>query len=507
MTARTARRVLPSLLLALALMAPAPSAATPRTASGAVADIPTGARVPRVARARIANVSSAGGPVLHSNRTHLIFWQPSGSGLSFERGYVALVKTFLRQVAADSGLPGNIFGLTGQYRDADGPAVYDSTYAGAVLDTDPLPPGGCAEPPPPRLGGQGPGWTMCVSDQQLQDELIRVVTAHRLPTRPTDVFFLVTPNGLGDCFGTGPSGCALGGLSNDGYCGYHQITQATGILYAVIPYNAVANHCQSANPRPNSSPADPTISTVAHELAEIVTDPLGTSWLDASQSGAGDLEIADLCLTRYGPLLGGSAGASAYDQLIHGGRYFIQELWSNADGRCLPAARADSVSVTVPRTVPGDRRLTLRSTALAAHGRIVSFSWSFGDGARGSGRRVWHAYAGTGRYAISLRTTDSWGNRASVSRPVTVTRPGPPTARISGGPRRVTGLRGVRFRFASDAAIARFYCRVDRQAWVGCRSPYSSSPLARGPHTFAVRARDTFGQLGRAAAVYRFTAL
>ena len=471
-----------------------------------VADVPTGAHVPNNPRARVAEVPSGGGPVLHSNRTHLIFWQPAGSGLRFEPGYAALIKRFLRQVAADSRRPGNIFGLTGQYGDAHGPAAYDSTYAGAVLATDPLPPGGCAEPPPPQLGGQGPGWNACVSDQQLQDELTRVVSARRLPTSATDVFLILTPEGLGDCFGSGPDGCALGGLGNEGYCGYHQSTQAGGVLYAVIPYNAVANHCQSDNPRPNSSPADPTISTLAHELAEIVTDPLGTSWFEPGQNGAGDVEIADLCLTRYGPALGGAGGAAAYDQVIHGGRYFIQELWSNADGRCLPAAQADSASFRAPATVPGDRRFTLSGVARAAHGRIVSYSWSFGDRDRGAGRRVWHAYAGSGRYTIGLRTTDSWGNRADVSRTVTVMRPGPPSTRITGGPMRASSLSGVGFRFSSDAVIARFACRVDRQAWVPCRSPYWTSRLARGRHSFAVRARDTFGQLGRPAAVYRFAA-
>ncbi len=28
-----------------------------------------------------------GGPVLHSNRTHPIFWEPAGSGLTFDPGY------------------------------------------------------------------------------------------------------------------------------------------------------------------------------------------------------------------------------------------------------------------------------------------------------------------------------------------------------------------------------------------------------------------------------------
>ena len=77
----------------------------------------------------------------------------------------------------------------------------------------------------------------------------------------------------------GSSSCALGG-SATGYCGYHSET-ANGILYAVIPYNAVPGHCQSSNPRPNASTADPTISTISHEHNETVTDPDGNAWIDA----------------------------------------------------------------------------------------------------------------------------------------------------------------------------------------------------------------------------------
>jgi hypothetical protein len=496
--ARSARGLAPS--LALALIAPAGSGAATRMAAGVVPDIPTGAHAPHVAPARVTDVSSGGGPVLHWSRTHVIFWAPGNSRLSFEPGYTALVETFLSQAAADSHLPSNVFGLTGQYVGGGAPAAYDSRYAGAVLDTDPLPLNGCDEPLSPLLGGDGPGWTVCVSDQQLQNELTREVAARRLPRSASDVYLLLTPKGLGDCFGVGPDSCALGGSSNNGYCGYHQTTDATGILYAVIPYNAVANHCQSGNPRPNSSPADPTISTVAHELAEIVTDPQGTAWIDSSQN-----EIADLCITDYGPPLAGSGGAAAYDELIHGGRYFIQELWSNADGRCMPAARADAVSFTMPRTVPGDRSLMLTGEARSAHGRIASYRWSFGDRGGTSGRRVSHAYTRAGRYTLRLRTTDSWGNWAFASRAIAVTVPRPPVTRITSAPAPRTRMTRVRFRFTSDAAAVSFYCRVDGQVWARCGSPFSTSPLTRGQHTFSVRARDTFGQLGPVAPVERFT--
>jgi hypothetical protein len=180
-----------------------------------------------------------GGLVLNTNRTHLIFWQPSGSGLMFDPGYIPLVEQFLGDVAAASHSTSNEYGITGEYYDVAGPAAYASTYGGAVLDTDPLPPNGCTEP---ALTGP-PGWSTCLTDAQLQAELLHVISIDHLPHGQTNIFFLVTPNGFGSCTDSSSSSCALGG-SDNGYCGYHSAT-ASGIVYAVIPYNAVSGHSRT----------------------------------------------------------------------------------------------------------------------------------------------------------------------------------------------------------------------------------------------------------------------
>src|SRR5579875_3619033 len=60
------------------------------------------ARIRRAPDAYQATVTYGGGPVLHWNRTHVIVWQPAGSGLSFEPGYESLVVSFLRNVATAS---------------------------------------------------------------------------------------------------------------------------------------------------------------------------------------------------------------------------------------------------------------------------------------------------------------------------------------------------------------------------------------------------------------------
>jgi hypothetical protein len=372
--------------------------------AGVERDLPTGATV-RAAAARARISYQSGGRVLHSSRTHLIFWQPAGSGLTFDRGYTTLIERFMARSAAASHSTTNVYGLTGQYHDPAGPAAYAATYRGAVLDSDPLPGNRCHEP-----STGPPEWKVCLTDDQLQAEIERVVAADRLPRGSTDVYYLVTPNGFGDCLDSSSMSCALGG-ARSGYCGYHLVT-GSGILYAVIPYNAIAGHCQSGNPRPNHSTADPALSTLAHEQTEVVTDPDGTAW----SAGDGE-EIADICLQDFGRRLGGTGG-SAWNEVIAGGHYYLQEVWSNADERCAARAAGDRVSVRGPRRVRTGRRASFAARAVAPARRIVGWWWSFGA-RRARASHVWRV---PGRYRVVVRITDSWGDWGFAARSVRVTR-------------------------------------------------------------------------------------
>jgi PKD domain len=396
-------------VLCLVLLAASAASAQGKRLAGVVADAGGhGVRISRAVPARAGDLPYGGGPVLHANRTHVIFWEPTGSGLSFEPGYESLVEAFLHNVAAASRSAGNVYGLTGQYRDSSGPAVYDSAYGGAVIATDRLPPSGCQEP------ATGPGWQVCLTDSQLQREIEHVVRADHLPTGPRDVYFLLTPDGLGDCSDSSSSSCALGGDQN-GYCGYHSETNDGLVLYAVIPYNAVSGHCQSNNPRPNNSTADPALSTISHEHSELITDPLGNAWIDESSGN----EDGDLCLSSFGPSIGGS-GAAAWNESINGGHYYLQEEWSNANQGCAPRARPDSVSFRASTPTSKAWLLSFLGKARPGSGSIVAYRWFFGDSGRGTGRVASHSYTRAGRYRVILRTTDSWGNWTFYARTVAV---------------------------------------------------------------------------------------
>jgi hypothetical protein len=55
-------------------------------------------------------------------------------------------------------------------------------------------------------------------------------------------------------------------------------------------------------------------------------------------------------------------------------------------------------------------------------GRIVSYSWSFGDGKRGSGAKARHAYRRAGHYTVTLTVTDAAGHTATLRKRITVRR-------------------------------------------------------------------------------------
>ncbi len=404
---------------------------------GVTPDIPTGAQIPHPALAPSAlNLDYQGGPVMHSNRTHIIFWNPTNCSFdshacSYDSGYQALVSGFLANVAADSHKATNVFAITGQYHDLTGHAIYDSTYAGALNDADAAPGNGCTLP-----AAAPAGWGTCLTDSQIKAELSSFISSHGLPDGPTDLYFVVTPEGFGSCFGSGPMDCSLGGAANAGYCGYHSFsgnTMAVPALFANIPFNAEPNHCQSGNPRPNGSTADPSLSTLSHELSEAITDPFPagagnpqTGWVDSNPSSPTyQEEIGDLCAQSFGSVLG-STSFGVYDELIGSGHYLLQEEWSNEDagGSCQPRDEVDSVHATGPSSGIAGVPASFAGSGVDPDGSVSTLQWNFGDGsALASGTHVAHSFPHGGRFTVTFAIQDVAGQRASVSRTITIASP------------------------------------------------------------------------------------
>jgi PKD repeat protein len=89
-------------------------------------------------------------------------------------------------------------------------------------------------------------------------------------------------------------------------------------------------------------------------------------------------------------------------------------------------------------------------------GTITNYSWQFGDGSSGSGVRPSHQFRSAGDYQVTLTVTDDRNLSASVTRTVTVSAAGLPTADFSFSPTRPGPKQVVFFNgSASKAATGR----------------------------------------------------
>ena len=77
-----------------------------------------------------------------------------------------------------------------------------------------------------------------------------------------------------------------------------------------------------------------------------------------------------------------------------------------------------------------------------------------------------------------------------------------PNTRLTARPRRATKSRAATFRFVSTEPPGSFACKLDRAPWRPCRSPKMYRKLAKGSHSFRVRAADAAGNVDRTPAVW-----
>jgi PKD repeat protein len=72
----------------------------------------------------------------------------------------------------------------------------------------------------------------------------------------------------------------------------------------------------------------------------------------------------------------------------------------------------------------GDLKVSVDGSGSSdSDGTVVSYAWTFGDGATGSGVADSHTYAAAGTYSVKLTVTDDGGATDSVTKSVTVTAP------------------------------------------------------------------------------------
>jgi PKD repeat protein len=90
--------------------------------------------------------------------------------------------------------------------------------------------------------------------------------------------------------------------------------------------------------------------------------------------------------------------------------------------------RAGQITGIAPMNVTFDAR-----SSLDADGNIVSYRWTFGDGATAVGDQVAHIFASPGSYVITLTVADDDGLEHSVSKTITALEATDPPPSSGGG--------------------------------------------------------------------------
>jgi len=299
-----------------------------------------------------------GGPVMRTNQTYAIYWAPSG--FSLPTGYESTINQYFTDVAHDDGGNQNVYGILNQYYDGTGNIAYNSTFAGAVVDTNAYPASGCTD---------APYASVCLTDAQLQKEIKAVVAAQGWPHTGTAEYFMLTPPNVGSCFDGTSSTC-----SYSYFCAYHGSFTVTGgeEIYSNMPYAGVPQ-CDEGQ-YPNGNTADATINVMSHEHSESITDPNLNAWYDAA-----GYEIGDKCAWDFGTL-SGSPGAE-YNETINSHHYFMQREYDNSTHACLqrPAGPTQAVVTSVKPSALGQgasqAKVTIKGSKFAS-GATVSVSGS-----------------------------------------------------------------------------------------------------------------------------------
>ncbi len=288
----------------------------------------------------VGNVTSHGGPVMHSVTNYAIFWLPSGYHFdtptidppypnASDANYEALVGRYFRDLTGTA-----YYSIIQQYTDLSGAPGLTAGFGGSWVDTSPYPnsEGSKANP---------------LQDSDIEAEVARAMSTNGWSAGDgNNGFFVFTGQNVFSCAG---SSC-----SYKDYCAYHSAFQASvgqDIVYANIPDpgNADTGTClataAAGAPAPNGGAfADSAVNLVAHEGFESATDPAFNGWYYQDT----DHEIGDECVWKFG-----SVASDGSNIALNGHPYLVQEMWSNEAGGCYIPQVASSLVVSPSYQVQG----------------------------------------------------------------------------------------------------------------------------------------------------------
>ncbi len=154
------------------------------------------------------------------------------------------------------------------------------------------------------------------------------------------------------------------------------------------------------------------------------------------------------------------------------------------------------------------------ASKVSAGQAAASYAWSFGDGSHATSKTptVNHAFEKPGTYMVALTVTDNagcstarvftgqmdlcnGGPAARTTRKIVVKAPSPNTTITSTHIGRAKRKATFDFTGSGGDSALHFECKLDSESWNTCSSPKTYTGLARGSHTFEVRAIDSRGEV------------
>ena len=193
----------------------------------------------------------------------------------------------------------------------------------------------------PVIGSYGGQFTISADTSQpatiTQDQILSVlrsaIDVNIVPAPDnTTQYILHFPKGIAVNDGPDMVSCTISVTDSDAFCGYHSNFDYNGVLakFSIIPYSS---DCPSKS---CGSTFEDYGSTISHEIAETITDPLATSWFDDCNE-----EIGDICENENNVYAKGSDGKD----------YPVQLLWSNSRKECY-GGQSSSDLINVPTGMP-----------------------------------------------------------------------------------------------------------------------------------------------------------
>ncbi|TMK38202.1 MAG: hypothetical protein E6G56_15520 [Actinobacteria bacterium] len=285
-----------------------------------------------------ADPTYQGGPVLRAH-VRLVFWDPGGEIAPATKD---MLTAEVRGLAASAAWGG----VVGQYGDAGGGARLEG-LEDVTSDATPFPAGLC---PVPAGYTKCFGWSAAENDAARRlagpswapDRLVVIVAPPEVCVQPCESDTIGPPDSVP--------------------CGFHgaaTVTPDGPLAYAYVETHGV---CASSL----------TIS-LAHELAEALTDPALTAWFDKSAAQGG--EIGDLCAGRpVYPMkgLGPRAGTLPAPALYSRGSGCATPDAAPEDGTPTPAQTPPGPDLSAPSPEETHARLPRpRATVRRRRGRIV----------------------------------------------------------------------------------------------------------------------------------------